>query len=280
MRRGKTVFRAGFGMFVGPGQTEDQIQPIESDRISSTLSKRRRSRSTRPRWSPTSSTTRTTARTSRAPTRNDYTIPGARLSVHRVGAAGARRAAWPATAAYVGSQGRNLFLRSVANQITQVVTNPNPANARVRRSASSRSSSATPPATSPACRTRSPRSTTRPAAATTATTRCMLSLTRRSASGLSMNVAVHAGQAATATPAGRTRRSPRPTTRATLDDFDYDNGYNNFDVRHTFNLSVLYSIPYGQGRKYGATPASPRRCSAAGTSAASSTRAAACRSTC
>jgi hypothetical protein len=34
-----------------------------------------------------------------------------------------------ATAAYVGSQGRNLFLRSVANQITQVVTNPNPASA-------------------------------------------------------------------------------------------------------------------------------------------------------
>jgi hypothetical protein len=34
-----------------------------------------------------------------------------------------------ATAAYVGSQGRNLFLRSVANNIVQVLTNPNPANA-------------------------------------------------------------------------------------------------------------------------------------------------------
>jgi hypothetical protein len=32
-----------------------------------------------------------------------------------------------------------------------------------------------------------------------------------------------------------------------LTDFDYDNGYNNFDVRHTFNLSVLYSTP-GTGR--------------------------------
>ena len=27
---GNTVFRGGFGVFVGPGQTEDQIQPIES----------------------------------------------------------------------------------------------------------------------------------------------------------------------------------------------------------------------------------------------------------
>ena len=35
---GKTVFRGGFGMFVGPGQTEDQIQPVESDRISSSIS--------------------------------------------------------------------------------------------------------------------------------------------------------------------------------------------------------------------------------------------------
>jgi hypothetical protein len=32
------VFRTGFGVFVGPGQTEDQIQPVESDRISTTLS--------------------------------------------------------------------------------------------------------------------------------------------------------------------------------------------------------------------------------------------------
>ena len=28
-----------------------------------------------------------------------------------------------------------------------------------------------------------------------------------------------------------------------LTDFDYDNGYNNFDVRHTFNLSALYTVP-------------------------------------
>ena len=35
----------------------------------------------------------------------------------------------------------------------------------------------------------------------------------------------------------------------TLADFDYDLGYNNFDVRHTFNLSALYSIPYGRGRE-------------------------------
>jgi hypothetical protein len=31
-----------------------------------------------------------------------------------------------------------------------------------------------------------------------------------------------------------------------LAEFDFDNGFNNFDIRHTFNLSVLYTIP-GQG---------------------------------
>lgn len=33
----RTVFRIGSGYYFGPGQTEDQIQPIESDRVSSTL---------------------------------------------------------------------------------------------------------------------------------------------------------------------------------------------------------------------------------------------------
>ena len=32
------MFRSGFGIFVGPGQGEDLIQPIESDRVNTTLS--------------------------------------------------------------------------------------------------------------------------------------------------------------------------------------------------------------------------------------------------
>jgi len=45
-RSGKTVVRGGFGILVGPGQVEDQIQPIESDRISSTIT------AGRSRWTP------------------------------------------------------------------------------------------------------------------------------------------------------------------------------------------------------------------------------------
>jgi hypothetical protein len=33
--------------------------------------------------------------------------------------------------------------------------------------------------------------------------------------------------------------------------FANDRGNNNFDVRHTFNLSTLYEVPFGQGRRFG-----------------------------
>ena len=95
-----------------------------------------------------------------------------------------------------------------------------------------------------------------------------LSLTRRSARGLTMNAQYTLGYSK-----GNTGGSNEATTAGNnaraLADFDYDDGYNNFDVRHTFNLSVLYTIP-GQRTR------SP----AAGWSAASPTRAAACRFRC
>ncbi|MGE0043527.1 MAG: TonB-dependent receptor, partial [Vicinamibacterales bacterium] len=126
----RTVLRSGFGIFVGPGQSEDQIQPIESDRISSTLSSgvsfpvdisRLRqqfidnpdTRSFQPRAYA-----------------NDYTIPE-KVYQYTVSMQRDLGTGLTATAAYVGSQGRNLFLRSVANNITQVVTNPDPTKSAI-----------------------------------------------------------------------------------------------------------------------------------------------------
>ena len=97
-----------------------------------------------------------------------------------------------------------------------------------------------------------------------------LSLNRRSASGLSMNVQYTLGNSR-----GNTGGSNEATTAGNnaraLAEFDYDNGYNNFDVRHTFNLSLLYTH---------SRATAPCCTAAAGTSAASSTRAAACRCRC
>ncbi len=35
-----------------------------------------------------------------------------------------------------------------------------------------------------------------------------------------------------------------------INNYEADRGYNNFDVRHTFNLSALYSLPFGRGGRY------------------------------
>jgi hypothetical protein len=78
----------------------------------------------------------------------------------------------------------------------------------------------------------------------------MLSLARRSATGVSLNVQYTLGKS-TGNTAGSNEALTVGNNARALGDFDYDNGFNNFDVRHTFNLSLLYPIPYGRGRTYG-----------------------------
>jgi len=76
-----------------------------------------------------------------------------------------------------------------------------------------------------------------------------LSLTRRSANGVAVN-----GQYTLGYSRGNTGGSNEATTASnnarSLADYEFENGYNNFDVRHTFNLSVLYSTR-GNGFKGG-----------------------------
>src|SRR5439155_25027520 len=112
---GHTVLRGGFGMYYGPGQTEDQIQPIESNRISSTLNggsypqdpnviaanfiNNPNNRQYQPRaYAP------------------EYTIPE---KIYQYGFSVQQELLYKLvlTAGFVGSQGRNLFLRSIANRI-------------------------------------------------------------------------------------------------------------------------------------------------------------------
>jgi hypothetical protein len=241
----KTVVRGGFGLFVGPGQTEDQIQPAaDSDRISTTLSggaypidpavavanfvNSPNNRSYQPRAFA-----------------NDYEIPERvyqyTASVQRD--LGARTAV---TAAYVGAQGRNLFLRSVANQITQVITNPNPASGAIVvrqfsipvRNAAGDITGVQNPFAEIDYKTSGGRDNYNA---------LQLGVSRRAASSLAVNA-----QYTLSRSFGNTSGSNEALTAAnnarTLDQFDYDEGYNSFDVRHTFNASALYSIPYGRGR--------------------------------
>jgi hypothetical protein len=246
----RTVLRGGFGMFVGPGQTEDQIQTIgDSDRISvaitsgpnlafpldpnvaiNTFINNPNNRAYQPRAY-----------------RNEYTIPE-RIWQYTGSVQRDLGANLVATAAYVGSQGRNLFLRSIANPIVDVVTNTSPANAAfvirrfsiVARDADGNVTGVQNPYAEIDTKTTGGHDNYHA---------FQLGLSRRSVNGLSLNA-----QYTLARSFGNTSGSNEALTAAnaaqTLPEFDYDLGYNAFDVRHSFNFSALYSIPYGRGRKY------------------------------
>jgi hypothetical protein len=142
-----------------------------------------------------------------------------------------------ATAAYVGSQGRNLFLRSVANQITGVIQPDQTKAATVVREFSIvNGTTVLNPYAEVDYKT---------SGGHDSYNSMQLSLTRRTSAGLTMN-----GQYTLGYSKGNTGGSNEADTSAnnarTLDQFEYDNGYNKFDVRHNFNVSALYAIP-GQG---------------------------------
>ena len=112
-------------IFYGPGQTEDQIQPEANDRISSDLLtelRHRFIRSTRSRSSAAYNVNDPNLGVSAACLRGQLHDPGAcrnyTLSVEQE-----LPAEFQLMVAYVGSAGRNLFLRAITNTITGVYQN-------------------------------------------------------------------------------------------------------------------------------------------------------------
>jgi carboxypeptidase family protein len=248
----RTVLRGGFGMFVGPGQTEDQIQPAaDSDRVSTTLSTGALAFPLDPNLAIANFVNNPNNRNYQPRAfANDYDVPE-RIWQYTASLQQDLGHGMVATAAYVGAQGRNLFLRSVANQITGVVTNPNPANAAfvirqfsiVQRDPAGNVTGVQNPYAEIDYKT---------SGGSDAYNAMQLGLSRRSLSGLAVNA-----QYTLSRSFGNTSGSNEALTAAnnarTIDQFDYDLGYNAFDVRHTFNVSALYAIPYGRGRSRAAS---------------------------
>ena len=183
-----------------------------------------------------------------------------------------------ASAAYVGAQGRNLFLRTITNHITDVVTNPNPASAAfvirefsiVQRDAAGNITGVQNPYAEIDVKTSGGRSDYNA---------MMLSLNRRSANGAVDEHASTRSARAAAPPAVRTKPTRPPTTRTpTTCRRSTTTTATTTSTSATPSTSACSTrCPTARAASTAPTPtACRRRSSAAGTSAASPTPAAAC----
>lgn len=277
---GRTVLRAGFGIYYGVGQVEDQIQPIESDRISSTISNSA--------FDPNIAGLVQTIRTNFIASPNnrvyqprayapEYRIPE-KVYSYTVSLQQELFYKMVGTVAYVGSQGRNLFLRGLSNTLRAGQTSipngtalPDGVGVINRTDASGRVVGVTsvrvfdiinnPGACGlaasavPLCRPFA-EIDTKTSGGSDNYHALQTTLTRRFSTGLTLNA-----QYTFSRSFGNTSGSNEARTAANpfgghngdsldVNDYEADEGYNNFDVRHTFNISAIYSLPFGKGKAH------------------------------
>src|SRR5439155_25584423 len=71
---------------------------------------------------------------------------------------------------------------------------------------------------------------------------------RRSSNGLTMNSQDTFGRSF-GNSGGSNRATSAGNNARAINEFDYENGYNNFDIRHNFNASLVYALPIGAGKR-------------------------------
>ncbi len=228
---GKTVLRIGAGYYYGPGQGEDLIQPIESDRVSFSLS------GAAARYPVDSLTAiknfniNTATGIGVRAYAPGYTVPEKVLS-YTFGIQQTLPGQAVLSAAYVGSQGRNLFLRSIANKVVGVTANATTGVGAAVREFGLRFGEIDYKTTGGTDHYDSLQTT----------------INRRFSKGLTLG-----GQWTYAHSIGNTGGSNEAQTAHNPYNFGYDRGNNAFDVRHSMNVTALYELPFGKGRRYGSS---------------------------
>jgi hypothetical protein len=145
---------------------------------------------------------------------------------------------WVSTIAYVGSQGRNLFLRNITNKIVSVRNNTaNGSAIAVRQFDIDRGGNTVlRPYTEIDYKTSGGHDSYNSLQA---------QLVRRSRVGLTLSA-----QYTLSKSFGNSAGYKEALTVGNPFNFDDDNGYNLFDVRHSANVSALYDLPFGKGKRY------------------------------
>jgi len=228
------------GIFYGPGLTEGQTQPALNDRINRTI---------------TSGSLLTYPVTQQNFLDNynvndpnlqfqpraylpDYRIPE---KIYQYSASVQQQlpANTVLTVGYVGSQGRNLFLRGIANRVTGVVMNPTTGvGSAVREFSVVDGTTVT---------NKFAEIDTKTSGGSDNYNGLQVLLNRRFARGLTLG-----SQYQWSHSLGDSNGSKDARTSANNYSFTSEYSNNISDVRQTFNLSLLYELPYGTGKANGA----------------------------
>ena len=228
----QTVIRVGGGVYYGPGQTEDQIQPEANDRVTRTfaagsgkvypISPQNDVYATYDINSPT------LGYQPRAYTPS-YKVPE-RVVSYTASIQQQLPGNFQFMVGYVGSSGRNLFLRSITNLVTGVTTNGTTGAGTAIRQFGGRFAEID----------------YKTSGGTDQYNALQTTLQRRFASGFSMGA-----QYTWAHELGTSSGSNEATTaQAPLQLYGArgEYGRGTFDIRNSLNVSTLYDLPFGKGK--------------------------------
>jgi hypothetical protein len=229
---GHTVIRAGGGVFYGPGQTEDQIQPEANDRVTRTFTSGKA-------YPINPQTDVYQGYDINSPTLGyqpraynpHYKLPE-RITSYSLSIQHELPGGFEAMVGYVGSSGRNLFLRSIPNLITSVTTNPTTGAGTAVRQFGGRFAEVDYKTSGGTDQYHALQSTVQ----------------RRFTHGLSMGLQYTWAKELGVSSGSNEAATSQIPYQYGASAFAAEYGRGIFDIRHSLNATALYELPIGRGK--------------------------------